>query len=102
MKALAVPIVDTATEAKRIGFALLVSTSLVLALFFSGFRTPASVLAALGFAVVLERLHRLFHHFRRQRNFAAVLGVVAFGMLVLAAVGVVMLAAAPTHPRGGS
>jgi hypothetical protein len=102
VKAVAIPHVDIITDAKRISFALVISTSLVLALFFSGFRTPASVLAALGFAVVLERLHRLFHHFRRQRNLMSMLGVVAFGMLLLVAVGVVLLAATSAHTRGVS
>jgi hypothetical protein len=96
------PNVDASLEARRIAIVAAVTALVVSAAFLSGFRTPAAVFAAIGITAVHERLHRLFHHFRRQGHFAALFCTVVIGVLALGAVGAVLLAAVPVHPRGGS
>lgn len=96
------PTVDASVEARRIAIVAALSMLVASAAFLSGFRTPAAVFAAFGFTAVLERLHRLFHRFRRQGHFAALFCTVVIGVLALGAVGAVLLASVPVHPRGGS
>ncbi len=96
------PAVDALVETRRIAIVAALGTVVVSVAFLSGFRTPAALLAAIGFAAVLERLHRLFHRFRRQGHFAALFCTVVIGVLALGAVGAVLLAAVPAPPRGGS
>ncbi|MBA8889899.1 putative PurR-regulated permease PerM [Dokdonella fugitiva] len=91
------PNVDALVEARRIAIVAALSTFVVSVAFLSGFRTPAALLAAIGFAAVLERLHRLFHRFRRQGRRAALFRVVVVGVLAAGAVGAVLLAAVPMH-----
>ena len=102
MKALAVSAVSVPVEARKIAVVAVASAFVVAAAFLFGLRTAAAIVAAVGLAVVLERLHRLFHHFRRQGNPAALLCTVVIGLLALVAVGFVVVAAAPAHLRGVS
>jgi hypothetical protein len=95
------PTVDASVEARRIAIVAALGTFVVSVAFLSGFRTLAAVLASFAFAAILERLRRLFHHFRRQGHFAALFCTVVFGVLALGSVGAVLLAAVPVHPRGG-
>ena len=100
MKAFAVPAVSVSAEARKIAVVAVAFAFVAAVAFLFGLRTPAAILAAVGFAAVLERLHRLFHHFRRQGNLLALLCTVVIGLLALVAVGFVVLAATPPRLRG--
>jgi len=97
MKAHAVSAVSIPAEARKIAIVAVAFAFVAAVAFLFGLRTPAAILAAVGFAAVLERLHRLFHHFRRQGNLVALFCTVVIGLLALVAVGFVVLAAAPAH-----
>lgn len=94
------PTVDASVEARRIAIVAALSTFVVSVAFLSGFRMPSALFAAIGFAAVLERLHRLFHHFHRQGRPAALFCIMVVGALAAGAVGAVLLAAVPMHSHG--